>query len=160
MSACRCVVTGGVIGLPSRTGVEIVLDNLACRLREHAPVDGFAGSRRDLPPANSGGVLVRGLVASTRVTAGERLVVTIGDAIPRGGSAGLGQWLTLRPRSVNPRQQRSGRHELHRRYATRRSWLSRGPPPSPRRRDVPPEVVVARQSSPRVVAPDPHRTGC
>ena len=56
---------------------------------------------------------------------------------------GLGQRVTLRPRSVDPRQQRSGRHELHRRYAARRSWLSGGSAPTARRRDVPLDVVVA-----------------
>ena len=82
-------------------------------------------------------------MAATRVTADERLVITIDEAIVRGDAARLGQRLTLRPRSVDPRQQRSGRQELHRRYAARRSWLSGGPAPTPRRRDVPLDVVVA-----------------
>ena len=84
-----------------------------------------------------------GQVAATRVTADERLVITIDEAVVRGGAARLGQRLTLRPRSVDPRQQRSGRQELHRRYAARRSWLSGGAPPTPRRRHVPLDVVVA-----------------
>lgn len=137
------VVTGVVTAVPSRTEIELVLDHLVCRLRENTAVEAFAGYPRDLPPASSGGALVRGRVDATSVTAGERLVVTIGDAILRAGAIGLGRRLTLRPRSVDPRQQRSGRHELHRRYAARRSWLSGGPPPVPRRRDVPLDVVVA-----------------
>jgi hypothetical protein len=136
------VVTGVVTAVPSRTAIEVVLDHLVCRLRENTAVEGFAGYPRDLPPACSGGALVRGRVAATSVTAGERLVVTIA-AIIRVGAIGLGQRLTLRPRSVDPRQQRNGRHELHRHYAARRSWLSGGPPPVPRRRDVPLDVVVA-----------------
>jgi hypothetical protein len=82
-------------------------------------------------------------VAGTRVTTDERLVITIADADVRPGPAYEGQRVTLRPRSVDPRQQRSGRQELHRRYAARRSWLSGGSAPSPRRRDVPLDVVVA-----------------
>jgi hypothetical protein len=48
----------------------------------------------------------------------------------------------LRPRAVDPNQQRSGRHELHRRYAARRLWLSGGSAPNPRRREVPLDVVI------------------
>jgi len=69
------------------------------------------------------------------------MVITIGDAIVR--SAHIGQRVTIRPRSIDPRQQRSGRQELHRRYAARRSWLSGGAPPAPRRREVPLDVVIA-----------------
>ena len=136
------VVTGTVSALRARSVVELTLDHLACRLREHAAVEGFPGHPRDLPAAGST-AWVRGQVAATRVTADERLVITIDEAIVRGGAARLGQRLTLRPRSVDPRQQRSGRQELHRRYAARRSWLSGGPAPTPRRRDVPLDVVVA-----------------
>jgi hypothetical protein len=77
------------------------------------------------------------------VTTDERLVVTITDAVVRPSPARIGQRVTLRPRSVDPRQQRSGRHELHRRNAARRSWLSGGSAPTARRRDVPLDVVVA-----------------
>ena len=120
-----------------------MLDDLVCRLRENTAVEAFAGYPRDLPPACAPNALVRGRVVSSSVTSGERLTLGIGDAIVRAGAAGIGERLTLRPRSVDPRQQRSGRHELHRRYAARRSWLSGGPPPTPRRRDVPLDVVVA-----------------
>ena len=82
---------------------------------------------------------------SSRVasTTDERLVVTITDVVVRPSPTHVGQRVTLRPRSVDPRQQRSGRQELHRRYAARRSWLSGGSAPAPRRRDVPLDVVVA-----------------
>jgi hypothetical protein len=98
-----------------------------------------------VPPADGRGPWLRGRVAATRVTTDERLVVTITDAVVRPGTglARIGQRVTLRPRSVDPRQQRSGRHELHRRYAARRSWLSGGAAPTARRRDVPLDVVVA-----------------
>jgi hypothetical protein len=137
------VVSGTVTGLPSRSVVEVTLDRLACRLREQTAVEGFSGYPRDLPPAAASAPLLRGRVAATRVTPGERLVLTIADAAVRSGAPRIGQRITLRPRSVDPRQQRSGRQELHRRYAARRSWLSGGSPPAPRRRDVPLDVVVA-----------------
>jgi hypothetical protein len=135
------VVSGLIAALPSRSVVEVKLDQLSCRLREQTAVDGFAGYPRDLPPALASAPLLRGRVAATRVTIDERLVITIGDAILR--SARVGQRVTLRPRSIDPRQQRSGRQELHRRYAARRSWLSGGSPPAPRRRDIPLDVVIA-----------------
>jgi hypothetical protein len=68
-------------------------------------------------------------------------VLTISQVQIR-GSLQRGQRLTLRPRVVDPNQQRSGRHELHRRYAARRSWLSGGSAPSPHRREVPLDVVI------------------
>jgi hypothetical protein len=136
------VVTGRVTAVPSRMSVEVTLDQLACRLRESAAVEGFPGFPQDLPPAGSSAI-IRGRVAETRVSPRERLVVIIEDAIIRANSVRVGQRITLRPRSVDPRQQRSGRHELHRRYAARRSWLSGGPAPSPRRRDVPLDVVIS-----------------
>jgi hypothetical protein len=135
------VVSGIVTALPSRSVVEVTLDQLACRLREQTAVEGFAGYPRDLPPALASAPLVRGRVSAIMVTANEKLVVTIGDAILR--SIRIGQRITLRPRSVDPHQQRSGRQELHRHYAARRSWLSGGTPPTPRRREVPLDVVIA-----------------
>ena len=137
------VVSGVVTSVTGRTVVELTLDHLACRLREAALVEGFAGHPRDLPPAGESGALLRGRVTGTRVTSDERLVATIGDTIVRPGPARIGQRLTLRPQSVDPRQQRSGRQQLHRRYAARRSWLSGGSAPTPRRRDVPLDVAIA-----------------
>jgi hypothetical protein len=121
--------------------VEVTSDQLACRLREQTAVEGFVGRTLDLPPALTSSPLVRGQVAATRVNANGQLVITIDNAVVR--AVRVGQRLTLRPRSVDPRQQRSGRQELHRRYAARRSWLSGGGPPTPRRRDVPLDVVIA-----------------
>jgi hypothetical protein len=149
--ACResfagTVITGAVVGLPARGTVEIAVDQLTCRLRENTAVEGFAGYPVDLPPATltgSSAALVRGRVSSSRVTSGDRLLVTVGDGVIRAGALRLGQRLTLRPRSIDPRQQRSGRQELRRRYVLRRSWLSGGAPPVPRRRDVPLDVVIA-----------------
>jgi hypothetical protein len=95
-----------------------------------------------LPPAGAH-PLAHGRVARSRVTDQERLVLTLDDLVMRKNAVQVGQRLTLRPRSVDPRQQRSGRSELHRRYALRRSWLSGGVTPTPRRRDVPLDVVLA-----------------
>jgi hypothetical protein len=137
------VVSGVVTAVSARTRIEVTLDHLACRLRENAAVEAFPGYPRDVPPADGRGPWLHGRVAATRVTTDERLVVTVTDTVVRSGPARIGQRVTLRPRSVDPRQQRSGRQELHRRYAARRSWLSGGAAPSPRRRDVPLDVVVA-----------------
>jgi hypothetical protein len=137
------VVSGIVSAVSARTMVEVTLDHLACRLRHDAAVEGFTGYPRNVPASNGRGPWLHGRVAGTRVTGDERLVITIADAVVRPGPAHVGQRVTLRPRSVDPRQQRSGRQELHRRYAARRSWLSGGYAPAPRRRDVPLDVVVA-----------------
>jgi hypothetical protein len=137
------VVSGVVTGVSARTRIEVTLDHLACRLRENAAVEAFPGYPRDVPAGDGRGPWLHGRVAATRVTTDERLIVTVTDAVVRPGPARVGQRVTLRPRSVDPRQQRSGRHELHRRYAARRSWLSGGSPPVPRRRDVLLDVVVA-----------------
>jgi hypothetical protein len=137
------VVTGLISALPSRSVVMVTLDRLACRLRDGAAVEGYPGYPRDLPATGQQTPCVRGLVGSSRVTTLERLVLTISDAALRPPLVRTGLRITLRPRLVDPRQQRSGRQELHRRYAVRRSWLSGGPPPTPRRRDVPLDVAIA-----------------
>jgi hypothetical protein len=115
------VVSGIVTAASARALIEVSLDYLACRLREVAASEGFLGFPRDVPAANGRGPWLHGRVAATRVTADERLVVTVTDGVVRPGPARIGQRVTLRPRSVDPRQQRSGRQELHRRYAARRS---------------------------------------
>ena len=137
------VVSGVLSAMHSRSVVELTLDHLACRLREGTAVEGYPGDPRDLPAGGAASPALRGTVTASCVTADERLVLTISEAILRPQQARIGQHITLRPRAIDPRQQRSGRQELHRRYAARRSWLSGGPPPAPRRRDVPLDVAIA-----------------
>jgi hypothetical protein len=134
-------VVCGVVSAVAGRVVEVTTDQLACRLREHNAIEGFPGRPMDLPPALTASPLLRGELAATRVDGTGRLVITIDSSTVR--PTGVGQRLTLRPRSVDPRQQRGGRQELHRRYAARRSWLSGGAAPTPRRREVPLDVVVA-----------------
>jgi hypothetical protein len=134
-------VVCGVVSAVSARVVEVTADQLACRLREQAAIEGYPGRPMDLPPALTPSPVVRGNVAATRVDGTGRLVITIDSSTVR--PTNVGQRLTLRPRSVDPRQQRGGRQELHRRYAARRSWLSGGAAPTPRRREVPLDVVVA-----------------
>jgi hypothetical protein len=134
------VVYGVVTAVAARV-VEVTANQSACRLREQTAVEAFPGRPMDLPPALTSSPLVRGEVAATRVDGTGRLVITIDSSTVR--PTNVGQRLTLRPRSVDPRQQRGGRQELHRRYAARRSWLSGGAAPTPRRREVPLDVVVA-----------------
>jgi hypothetical protein len=134
-------VVCGVVSAVAARVVEVTADQLACRLREQAAIEGFPGRPMDLPPALTSSPVLRGNVAATRVDGTGRLVITIDSSTVRPTS--VGQRLTLRPRSVDPRQQRGGRQELHRRYATRGSWLSGGAVPTPRRREVPLDVVVA-----------------
>jgi hypothetical protein len=136
------VVSGVVTALPAQGRVDLTLDRLVCRLREDAPVEAYYGFPRDVPPAGRS-YAFRGRVMATRVSPDERLVLTVGDVSARAGVVQPGARLSVRPRAVDPNQQRSGRQELHRRYSARRSWLSGGPPPTPRRRDVPLDVVVA-----------------
>jgi hypothetical protein len=139
------VVSGVVTAVPGQGLLEVTLDRLACRLREDAAVEGYPGHPRDVP--TTGQPWLRGRVAATRVTPDERLVLSLKDVLVRSGPPRRGQRVTLRPRAVDPHQQRSRRQELHRRYAARRSWLSGGAPRAPRRRDVPLDVVIAAAES-------------
>jgi hypothetical protein len=139
------VVSGLVRRLLADTVVEVTLDRLVCRLRADTAVEGYPG-HPDAVPLQARLPWLRGRVGETRVTTDEHLVLTLGQVQVRGALRG-GQRLTLRPRAVDPNQQRSGRHELHRRYAARRSWLSGGAAPTPRRRDVPLDVVIGAAES-------------
>ena len=137
------LVTGVITAVQGRSLVELTLDHLACRLREQTEVEGFPGFPRDLPPAGSRAPLLHGRVTATRVTPDERLVIAIGDANVRPGPARAGQRLTLRPRSIDPRQQRSGRRELHRRSSLVAVGRGGANATAARRTDVPLDVVVA-----------------
>jgi hypothetical protein len=134
------VVSGIVQRLVADAVIEVSLDRLVCRLRADTAVEGYPGEPGGVP-TRSGLPWLRSRVGATRVTADEHLIVTLNQVQVR-GSLRRGQRLTLRPRAVDPNQQRSGRHELHRRYATRRSWLSGGSAPTPHRRDVPLDIVI------------------
>ena len=140
------VVSGLITNVPAQGLLEVTLDRLASRLREDTAVEGYPG-RPDQVPTSGGHPWLRGRVAATRVRADERLVLSLRDVLVRSGPPRRGQPVTLRPRGVDPRQQRNNRQELHRRYAARRSWLSGGAPPTPRRRDVPLDVVIAAAES-------------
>jgi hypothetical protein len=141
------VTSGLVTAVPAEDRLEVMLDRLACRLRPDTEVEGYPGQPRAVP-ATAGPPWLRGRVADSRVTTDERLVLGLREVRARSSPPPRrGQRLTLRPRAVDPRQQQSNRQELHRRYAARRSWLSGGAPPTPRRRDVPLDVVIAAAGS-------------
>jgi hypothetical protein len=139
------VVSGVVRRLLPEAVIEISLDRLVCRLRVDTAVEGYPGEPGAVP-TRAGLPWLRGRVGATRVTADERLVLTLSQTQVR-GSLRRGQRLTLRPRAIDPNQQRSGRHELHRRYATRRPWLSGGSAPTPHRREVPLDIVIGAAES-------------
>jgi hypothetical protein len=134
------VVSGVVHSLLGDDVIEVTLDRLVCRLRVDTAVEGYPGDPGAVP-TRAGLPWLRGRVVATRVTADERLVLTLNQVQVR-GSLRRGQRLTLRPHAIDPNQQRSGRHELHRRYAARRSWLSGGSAPTPHRREVPLDIVI------------------
>ena len=54
------VVTGVVTAVPSRTSIEVLLDDVVCRLRENTAVEAFAGYPRDLPPTCAPNALFAG----------------------------------------------------------------------------------------------------
>jgi hypothetical protein len=76
------------------------------------------------------------------MTANHRLILTVADAVIRPGSLHIGDTMTLRPRAVDPRQQRSGRSNISARYRTTGNWLAGRTAPLVRRREVPLDVVV------------------
>jgi hypothetical protein len=136
-------VVTGVVSSQAGKAVEVTLDRLACRLREQAAIEGYRGFPKDVPTVT--GRWLRAILSAARVRDDDRLVVTLEDVLlrPSKPPLAIGQRITLRPRTLDPRQQQSGRLELRRRYTARRSWLSGGAAPVPRRRDVPLDVAIA-----------------
>lgn len=138
------VVTGTVTAL-QRGQLELRTQRLICRLRPDSRVQGWSGGPQDAPlsPEDPHTRLSSGHLTAVTIAPDKRLVLTVHDTIVRPGQLSVGDTLTLRPRAVDPRQQRNGRQLTSERYQAHRNWLA-GRAPAPRvRRDVPLDVVIS-----------------
>lgn len=127
------VVTGTATAGETKRQGRITCARLDARLRVGNAVTGWTG-----PPQDTAAERFTATVAGTEVSGG-RLVLTLSAySGPTGG-----EQITLAPTAPNPHTMRQGRSRYRRLYSTRTSWLTTGRTPTPMRRDVPLEVLVA-----------------
>lgn len=130
------VVTGTAHPLGDKLKkVEVTCSRLDARLRPGNALTGWVGH-----PHTHGATPFSATVATSTVRAGS-LVLTISGTT--GATPQEGQPVTLAPAPPNPFQQRAGRTKYRSLYSARRSWLTTGRTPTPTRRPVPLDVLVA-----------------
>lgn len=135
----RAVHTGHVVKgrarIPahSRNRVELTCDRMDARLRAGSAVVGW------MDGAPTGGRF-SGSVTSTGVNGG-RLLLSL--MVTESSRPVDGSRVTVMPAPPNPHQTRRGRAKYRALYSTRSSWLTTGRTPTPQRRDVPLDVLLA-----------------
>lgn len=130
------VVVGQVDHPPNtRNRITVTCDRMDARLRTGNTVTGWVGAPTDTAPEN-----FHGTIASTAVHTG-RLVLTLSGVTTHRPEPGTRA--TLTPTAPSPFTMRAGRARYARLYTARRSWLTTGRTPTPARRDVPLDVLVA-----------------
>lgn len=130
-------VVAGVASVPpnTRNNVDVSCDRMDARLRAGAAVVGWVG-----PPTGSG-PRFSGTVSGTGVEHG-RLVLNLGS-VTGSTAPPSGARVTLMGAPPNEHATRDGRRRYRSLYGTRSSWLTTGRTPTPQRRDVPLDVLIA-----------------
>lgn len=129
------VVTGTAKPLGDRLRrVEVTCTRLDSRLRSGNELTGWVGG-----PATAAAPFTASVSAAT-VRAGHLILTLSGTT---GAAPGDGDQVTLTAAPPNPHRQRAGRKTYRALYSARRSWLTTGRTPTPTRRPVPLDVLVA-----------------
>ncbi len=129
------VLTGTADPLGDRLKrTRLTSDRLDSRLRPGTAVTGWVGGPDALAAPFSA------TVTAAEVEHG-LLVLTLSAVT--GHAPVAGERATIHPAAPSPARQRAGRRSYRALYATRRSWLTTGRTPTPTRRDVPLDVLVA-----------------
>ena len=118
-----------------RRSCRVVCDRLDVRLRPGTQVTGWTGTPSDEPD-----VRYAGAVSAADVQAGS-LVLTVSGLT--GSLPDHGDPVTLHQAPVQPSRLRAASKAYRSLYAARRSWLTTGKTPTPTRRPVPLDVLVA-----------------
>lgn len=136
----RAVHTGHVLtGTADPLGDRLKRTRLTChrldsRLRPGTAVTGWVGGPETHTSPFSA------TVSAAEVEHG-LLVLTLSGVT--GHAPVAGDRATIHPAAPSPARQRAGRRSYRALYAARRSWLTTGRTPTPTRRDVPLDVLVA-----------------
>ncbi len=129
------VVTGHVLPTTStHRQIRVSCDRMDARLRVGNAVTGWTGAPQDrAEPFDA-------TVHTTEVLTG-RLTLTLTGC--SGTVPAAGHPITLHPAPPSPYLLQSRRRRYRRLFATRHSWLTTGRTPTPTRREVPLEVLIA-----------------
>lgn len=136
----RAVHTGhAVVGCASQPAdkrrLTVLCERMDARLRTGNAVTGWTGAPGDSPTDR-----FHGTVSATGVQAGHLVLTLTGVSSHRPPEHAP---VTLIPAAPSTGTMRAGRQRYARLYGARRSWLTTGRTPTPTRRDVPLEVLIA-----------------
>ena len=137
----RAVHTGhAVVGSATqppntRNRLTVLCERMDARLRTGNAVTGWTGA-----PGDTATDRFHGTVSATGVHAGRLALTLTGVTSHRPDDSAR---VTLIPAAPSTGTMRAGRQRYSRLYGARRSWLTTGRTPTPTRRDVPLEVLVA-----------------
>jgi len=116
--------------------VQVTCPRLDCRLRPGTKITGWVGAPETIAPTWTATV-------ETITATGGTLTITATGVTGAHARPTTGQTVALHAAAPDPWQQRRSRSAYLRLYADRRSWLTTGRTPTPTRREVPLEVLVA-----------------
>lgn len=128
-------VTGCASQPADKRRLTVLCERMDARLRTGNAVTGWTGAPGDSPADR-----FHGTVSATGVQAGHLVLTLTGVSSHRPAEHAP---VTLIPTAPSTGTMRAGRQRYARLYGARRSWLTTGRTPTPTRRDVPLEVLIA-----------------
>ena len=131
----HAVVGGASQPAGSRNRLTVLCERMDARLRTGNAVTGWTGAPGDSPAGR-----FHGTVTATGVQSGRLVLTVTGVTSHRPADHAT---VTLIPTAPSTGTMRAGRQRYARLYGARRSWLTTGRTPTPTRRDVPLEVLIA-----------------
>jgi len=134
-------VVCGTVTSATKGRFTVRADRPVSRLRPGARVAGWEGEACDVQDSETR--LRDGEIEAAAMGTDAALDIAVRDAVFRPSPLGVGDRVSLRARPVDPFQQQRARRNLSQRYRTAGNWLAGRGTPTPRRGNVPLDVVLA-----------------
>ena len=134
-------VVCGTVTSATKGCFTVRADRPVSRLRPGARVAGWEGEPHDVQDSEAR--LRDGEIEAAVMGTDAALDIAVRDAVFRPSPLSVGDRVSLRARPVDPFQQQRARRNLSQRYRTAGNWLAGRGTPTPRRGNVPLDVVLA-----------------
>lgn len=132
-------VVPGTVHAHADATVTVVADLPLSRLRVDTKITGWLGEPADTGKPDA----LTGRVDAAHIDTAGRLTLTIGGLPRRGTTLTPGDRITLRPARIDPHMQANARRLTATGYHRGTNWVAGHGTPTPRRTDVPLDIVVA-----------------